>query len=96
MFPGYPPGSEWFEAPDGRGGWGRYWSGIARPGGSTADFMRYSVFEDPDHDLTQFDFDDDWVLANTRPLGAGADDTLGSALNAVDPISRRSRRAGAS
>ena len=85
LFPGYPLGSEWFEAPDGRGGWGRYWSGIARPGGSTADFMRYSVFEDPDHDLTQFDFDDDWVLANTRPLGAGADDTLGSALNAVDP-----------
>ena len=47
--------------------------------------MRYSVFEDPDHELTQFDFDDDWVLANTRPLGAGADDTLGSALNATDP-----------
>ena len=85
LFPGYPPGSEWFEAPDGRGGWGRYWSGITRPGGSTADFMRYSVFEDPDHELTQFDFDDDWVLANTRPLGAGADDTLGSALNATDP-----------
>jgi feruloyl esterase len=85
LFPGYPPGSEWFEAPDGRGGWGRYWSGITRPGGSTADFMRYSVFEDPDRDLAQFDFDDDWVLANTRPLGAGADDTLGSALNAVDP-----------
>ncbi len=85
IFPGYPPGSEWFEAPDGRGGWGRYWAGIERPGGSTADFMRYSVFEDPDHDLTGFDFDDDWVLANNRPLGAGADDTLGSALNAVDP-----------
>ena len=84
IFPGYPPGSEWFEAPDGRGGWGRYWSGIERPGGSTADFMRYSVFEDGDYDITGFDFDDDWVLANTRPLGAGADDTLGSALNAVD------------
>ena len=83
IFPGYALGSEHFEAADGLGGWGRYWSGITEPGGSTADFMRYSVFEDPDYDLTRFDFDADWDLANNRPLGN--DETLGSALNAIDP-----------
>ena len=86
LFPGYPPGSEWFEVADGRGGWGRYWSGIERPGGSTADFIRYSVMENADYDLVQFDFDDDWDYANTRSLGSvGNDDTLGSAMNAIDP-----------
>lgn len=83
LFPGYALGSEHFEAADGLGGWARYWSGITEPGGSTADFMRYSVFENPDYDLKQFDFDADWDLANDRPLGN--DETLGSALNAIDP-----------
>ena len=83
IFPGYALGSEHFEAPDGLGGWARYWSGVEKPGGSAIDFMRYSVFEDPDYDLRRFDFDADWDLANTRRIGT--DETLGSALNAVDP-----------
>ncbi|MCY4633970.1 MAG: tannase/feruloyl esterase family alpha/beta hydrolase [Acidobacteria bacterium] len=83
LFPGYALGSEHFEAPDGRGGWARYWSGISEPGGSTAQFMKYSVFEDPDYDLTRFDFDADWDRANNRALGN--DETLASALNAIDP-----------
>ena len=83
LFPGYALGSEHFEAPDGLGGWARYWSGIAEPGGSTAQFMKYSVFEDPDYDLKRFDFDADWDRANNRPLGN--DETLASALNAIDP-----------
>ena len=83
MFPGYALGSEYFDQPGGRGGWGAYWAGIAEPGGSTADFMRYSVFEDPDYDVLEFDFDADWDLANNRPIGN--DETLGSALNAIDP-----------
>ena len=83
IFPGYAPGSEHFEAPDGLGGWARYWSGVEKPGGSAIDFMRYSVFQDPDYDLRSFDFDADWDLANNRVVGA--DETLGSALNAVDP-----------
>ena len=83
LFPGYALGSEHFEAPDGLGGWARYWSGITEPGGSTAQFMKYSVFEDPDYDLTRFDFDADWDRANNRPLGN--DETLASALNAIDP-----------
>ena len=83
IFPGYALGSEYFDQPGGRGGWGAYWAGITEPGGSTADFMRYSVFEDPDHDLTQFDFDTNWDLANNRPIGN--DETVGSAMNAIDP-----------
>ena len=83
IFPGYALGSEHFEAPDGLGGWARYWSGVDKPGGSAIDFMRYSVFQDPDHDLRGFDFDADWDLANGRVIGT--DETLGSALNAVDP-----------
>ena len=83
LFPGYALGSEHFEAPDGLGGWARYWSGMPEPGGSTAQFMKYSVFEDPDYDLTRFDFDADWDRANNRPLGN--DETLASALNAIDP-----------
>jgi feruloyl esterase len=83
IFPGYALGSEHFEAPDGLGGWARYWSGIEKPGGSAIDFMRYSVFQDPDHDLRGFDFDTDWDLANDRQIGT--DETLGSALNAIDP-----------
>ena len=83
LFPGYALGSEHFEAPDGLGGWARYWSGITEPGGSTGQFMKYSVFEDPDYDLDDFDFDADWDRANNRPLGN--DETLASALNAVDP-----------
>ena len=83
LFPGYALGSEHFEAPDGLGGWARYWSGITEPGGSTGQFMKYSVFEDPDYDLKRFDFDADWDRANNRPLGN--DETLASALNAVDP-----------
>ena len=83
LFPGYALGSEHFESPDGLGGWARYWSGISEPGGSTAQFMKYSVFEDPDYDLQRFDFDADWERANNRPLGN--DETLASALNAVDP-----------
>lgn len=83
IFPGYALSSEYYEAPNGRGGWGAYWAGIDEPGGSTAQFIRYGVFEDPDYDLTQFDFDDDWDLANNRPIGN--DETLGSALNATDP-----------
>ena len=83
LFPGYAPGSEHFEAPDGLGGWARYWSGITEPGGSTGEFMKYSVFEDPDYDLKRFDFDADWDRANNRPLGN--DETLASALNAIDP-----------
>ena len=83
LFPGYALGSEHFEAPDGRGGWARYWSGITEPGGSTGQFMQYSVFEDPDYDLNDFDFDADWDRANNRSLGN--DETLASALNAVDP-----------
>lgn len=83
LFPGYTFGSEYFDAPNGLGGWGAYWAGIAEPGGSTADFIRYSVFEDPDYDVNQFDFDADWDLANNRPIGN--DETLGSALNAIDP-----------
>ena len=83
LFSGYALGSEYFEAPNGRGGWGAFWSGVTEPGGSTADFMRYSVFEDPDYDLKQFDFDGDWDFANHRPVGS--DETLGSALNATDP-----------
>ncbi len=83
LFPGYALGSEHFEAPDGLGGWARYWSGITEPGGSTGQFMKYSVFEDPDYDLKRFDFDADWDRANDRPLGN--DETLASALNAVDP-----------
>ena len=82
IFPGYALGSEHFESPDGLGGWARYWSGVEKPGGSAIDFMRYSVFRDPDYDLRGFDFDGDWDLANNRPIGA--DETLGSALNAVD------------
>jgi feruloyl esterase len=83
LFPGYTLGSEYFDAPNGLGGWGAYWSGITEPGGSTADFIRYSVFEDPEYDVMQFDFDADWDLANNRPIGN--DETLGSALNAIDP-----------
>ena len=83
IFPGYALGSEHFEAPDGLGGWARYWSGVDKPGGSAIDFMRYSVFQDPDYDLRGFDFDADWDLANDRVIGT--DETLGSALNAVDP-----------
>ena len=83
LFPGYALGSEHFEAPDGLGGWARYWSGITEPGGSTGQFMRYSVFEDPDYDLGRFDFDADWDRANNRSLGN--DETLATALNAVDP-----------
>ena len=83
IFPGYALGSEHFEAPDGLGGWARYWSGVEKPGGSAIDFMRYSVFQDPDYDLRGFDFDADWDLANNRVIGA--DETLASALNAVDP-----------
>ena len=83
LFPGYALGSEHFEAPDGLGGWARYWSGIAEPGGSTAQFMKYSVFEDPDYDLNRFDFDADWDRANNRSLGN--DETLATALNAIDP-----------
>ena len=83
LFPGYALGSEHFEAPDGLGGWARYWSGISEPGGSTAQFMKYSVFENPDYDLKDFDFDADWDRANNRPLGN--DETLASALNAIDP-----------
>lgn len=83
IFPGYALGSEHFESPDGLGGWARYWSGVEKPGGSAIDFMRYSVFQDPDYDLRGFDFDRDWDLANNRPIGS--DETLGSALNAVDP-----------
>ncbi len=83
LFPGYTLGSEYVEAPDGLGGWGAYWAGIAEPGGSTADFIRYSVFEDPEYDVMRFDFDADWDLANHRPIGN--DETLGSALNALDP-----------
>ncbi|MYN65193.1 MAG: tannase/feruloyl esterase family alpha/beta hydrolase [Acidobacteria bacterium] len=83
LFPGYALGSEHFEAPDGLGGWARYWSGITEPGGSTAQFMKYSVFEDPDYDLNRFDFDADWDRANNRSLGN--DETLATALNAIDP-----------
>ena len=83
LFPGYALGSEYFEAPNGLGGWAPYWSGITEPGGSTAAFMKYSVFEDPDYDVMQFDFDADWDLANNRPIGN--DETLSSALNAIDP-----------
>ena len=83
LFPGYALGSEHFEAPDGLGGWARYWSGISEPGGSTGQFMKYSVFEDPDYDLKRFDFDADWDRANNRSLGN--DETLASALNAIDP-----------
>ncbi len=83
LFPGYALGSEYFEAPNGLGGWAPYWSGIEEPGGSTAAFMKNSVFEDPDYDVMQFDFDGDWDLANNRPIGN--DETLGSALNAIDP-----------
>ena len=83
LFPGYALGSEHFAAPDGLGGWARYWSGITEPGGSTAQFMQYSVFEDPDYDLKRFDFDADWDRANNRRLGN--DETLASALNAIDP-----------
>ena len=83
LFPGYALGSEHFAAPDGLGGWARYWSGITEPGGSTAQFMQYSVFEDPDYDLDRFDFDADWDRASNRRLGN--DETLASALNAVDP-----------
>ena len=83
LFPGYALGSEHFESPDGLGGWARYWSGITEPGGSTAQFMKYSVFEDPDYDLERFDFDADWDRANDRSLGN--DETLASALNAIDP-----------
>lgn len=86
LFPGYALSSEYFEQPNGLGGWAPYWSGITEPGGSTAAFMRNSVFEDPDYDVMQFDFDADWDLANNRPLGrSGTDETLGSALNAIDP-----------
>ena len=83
LFPGYALSSEYFDAPNGLGGWAPYWSGISEPGGSTAAFMKHSVFEDPDYDVMQFDFDADWDLANNRPIGN--DETLGSALNAIDP-----------
>ena len=45
--------------------------------------MKYSVFEDPDYNLRGFDFDADWDRANNRQLGN--DETLASALNAIDP-----------
>ncbi len=83
LFPGYALSSEYFDAPNGLGGWAPYWSGISEPGGSTAAFMKHSVFEDPDYDVMQFDFDADWDLANNRPIVN--DETLGSALNAIDP-----------
>ena len=93
LFPGYTLSSEYFESPDGLGGWARYWSGITEPGGSSADFVRYSVMEDPDYDVSQFDFGKDWDLANNRPLVDG--ETLGSALNATDPdLSRFAARGG--
>ena len=81
IYPGYPPGSEYFASPGGIGGWGPFWAGIAEPGGSSNDFMKYTVFRDPDYDVRTFDFDRDWALVNERQV---ADDTLASALNATD------------
>ena len=92
LFPGFALGSEYFESSDGLGGWGRYWSGITEPGGSTADFMKYSVFEDPAYDAKEFDFDADWDYANNRPITS--DETLGSALNAIDTDLSAFQKAG--
>ena len=92
LFPGFALGSEYFESSDGLGGWGRYWSGITEPGGSTADFMKFSVFEDPAYDVKEFDFDADWDHANNRPITS--DETLGSALNAIDTDLSAFQKAG--
>ena len=66
IYPGYPPGSEYFASPGGIGGWGPFWAGIAEPGGSSNDFMKYTVFRDPDYDVRTFDFDRDWALVNEQ------------------------------
>ena len=50
IFQGYAPGSE--------SQWARIWAGKA-PGGSSYDFFRYSVFQDPNFKNTDFDYDKD-------------------------------------
>jgi feruloyl esterase len=50
IFQGYARGSE--------AEWARIWAGKA-PGGSSYDFFRYSVFQDPNFKNTGFDYDED-------------------------------------
>ena len=50
IFQGYARGSE--------SQWARIWAGKA-PGGSSYDFFRYSVFQDPNFKNTGFDYDKD-------------------------------------
>ena len=64
IFQGYARGSELQ--------WARIWAGKA-PGGSSYDFFRYSVFQDPNFKNTGFDYDKDTDRALIGQSGGQGD-----------------------
>lgn len=79
--PGYTHGSEL--------GWGS--NMLPVPGGSGVDFYRYWVYEQPDHDLRNFDFDKDWDFVNQKRVG---DRTMSEVTNVVPEQLGAFRRSG--
>jgi feruloyl esterase len=66
IFPGYARGSEF--------PWARVWAG-KYPGGSSWDFWRYAVSQDPNTSATDFDFDKDTgKMLNSNLLGSSMAD----------------------
>ena len=77
IFQGYARGSE--------GQWARIWAG-AGPGGSSFDFFRYSVFQDPNFKNTGFDYDKDTDRAlSAKVVGK---ETVGDVYNVKPDLTR--------
>lgn len=77
IFQGYARGSE--------AQWARIWAGPA-PGGSSFDFFRYSVFQDPNFKNTGFDYDKDTDRAlSTKVVGK---ETVADVYNVKTDLTR--------
>jgi feruloyl esterase len=80
IYPGFPRGSEnaWRQVLV-----GPRRAGVPIPGGSSLEFFINGIFNDPAYDFLSFDFDQDALYTDTKPVGSGL--TYAQALNAIDP-----------
>ncbi|WP_198392607.1 tannase/feruloyl esterase family alpha/beta hydrolase [Brevibacterium yomogidense] len=86
LYPGWPVGSEWIENDEGGAGWDQYWADPERPAEpSRADFFRHWVFEDPEWDWWEFDWDEDVDRVHSQ---------VGSIVDATDPDLRDFQESG--
>ena len=77
IYPGWPVGSEWLETETGSAGWDGYWADPALPSQpSRVDFFRSWVFDDPEWDWWDFDWNADVDEVHTA---------MGPVVDATDP-----------